>query len=219
VSTLPRPPSGVAVLSLVVLSLTGCGSADGSGEAAGGSARESSFVVVGDSITAGTADPIRGPDVDAADSWVLAAIGEPLTFLGGWATPGATTAGMRDGVERYDAHQLVLMAGTNDLGSSVPWDASEDHLVDIVERVGIDRVVLAAVPPLDPLPAQVVEYNRRLELLADREGWIYVDPWTGVSRNGSFTEGASRDGVHPVPAAAEQAGERLREVLLEGAGN
>ncbi|MGY1719528.1 SGNH/GDSL hydrolase family protein [Blastococcus sp. SYSU DS0552] len=187
----------------------------GGQEASAAPSHDRTFVVVGDSITAGIEEALRGSDVDAPRSWVPAAVGEPLTFLGGWATPGATIEDMREGVTAYQADVLVLMGGTNDLHASVPWDVSERNLREIVEAVGIDEVILAAVPPLNSLPAQAVEHNHRLEELAGRSGWTYVDPWTEVRQDGAYVDGASEDGVHPVPAVADQAGERIREAVLE----
>ena len=53
-----------------------------------------------------------------------------MRFAGGYAVPGATTAVMRDGVGPVDADVLVVMGGTNDVGTEVLAFTSFDELVD-----------------------------------------------------------------------------------------
>lgn len=174
-------------------------------------------VVVGDSITAGI-----GPTDSALHpgdtSWLPGAQGAPLEFAGGWAVPGTTSPQMRDGVTPLDGDVLVLLAGTNDLQWSIPWDVTRDALVQIAATVGTPRTMLVAVPPLDSRPADAVTHNQRAAGLASEQGWEFVDPWTGIAGDGRFAPGTSADGIHPTPAAAAQAGARVREALLAGAG-
>lgn len=175
-----------------------------------------SVVVVGDSITAG-AGPADRAENPGALSWLPSAQGSPLDFRGGWAVPGATTSDMLDNVMAYDADVVVVMGGTNDLTRGIDWSVSRANLVAIAGTVAADRVVLSAIPPLDAMPAAVLDYNRRSAELAALQGWDFTDPWTGVSQGGAFAPGTSTDGVHPTAEAAALAGQAIRAALLDGA--
>jgi lysophospholipase L1-like esterase len=147
---------------------------------------------------------------------VPAAIGPTVDFVGGWAVPGAPTAAMRAGARPVAADVLVLMAGTNDVRLGVDWPETEDNLVAIVETVGIGRVLVSAIPPYDPDPGRSVDFNRRLEKLAADRGWTFLTPWSTFDDDGSWTAGASADGVHPVPSVAAEVGRQLNVVMAEG---
>ena len=190
-------------------SSTGAMSGDGSSTAVS----EIGFVVVGDSLTAGT-EPLDGNRVVGSASWVPAASDPPLTFLGGWAVPGATTAAMLEGVGPMGADVLVLMGGTNDLMRGHDLAETRANLVAIVDEVNAPEVLLCAVGPLDGRAAEVTDYNRQLEALAAESGWTFVDPWGAAWNDGSFVEGASDDGVHPTPEYADRVGREIRAALL-----
>lgn len=173
------------------------------------------FVVIGDSITAGLS-PFNDAEVPGPTSWVPFAEGAPLAFDGGWASAGATTAAMRAGAAVSGADQLVLMGGTNDLLTGLDWTATRANLVDVVAIVGVPDVLLCAIPPLDQQPQARSEFNVRLAELAAEQGWDYVDPWTGVEAAGTFVAAASEDGVHPTPEVAAAVGDQIRGQLLLG---
>ena len=228
-----RRTTSLPALVMAVAVLAGCqgpvsGGEDGSragvsAASAGGPAEivqagVRSMVVVGDSITAG-GESIRGPEVDGELSWIRSAVGPQLTFRGGWATGGATTADMRAAAAPMDADVLVLMGGTNDLVLGRPWEQTREDLLAVADTVGVDEVLLSAVPPHDDLPEAAVELNRQLQGLADEQGWQFVDPWTTASEAGTYRPGASLDGVHPTQRVAEEAGVAIREALLDGAGS
>jgi lysophospholipase L1-like esterase len=177
-----------------------------------------SFVAVGDSLTAG---PVPLPELrfPGSGSWVGTAQGEPLEIRGGWAVPGATTADMLAGVQRQDADVVVVLAGTNDIYYGIPWETRAANIQAIVDTVGARSVLLSAIPPMDGLPVEALDHNGRLAALAQARGWSFVDPWTGVrTANGTFVPGASADGTHPTPAVADEAGRGIRDALLAGAG-
>jgi GDSL-like Lipase/Acylhydrolase family len=190
----------------------------------GSAAGEVDLAVVGDSLTAAgdtitTGTAISDGDARPGDtSWLSGAGGPPLVIEGGWARDGATTADMLRGVAEYDAPVLVVLAGTNDLLQGVPWERTRENLLDIVERAGVDRVVLSAVPPLDRDPQAPVGLNPRLADLAENEGWQFVDPWTDFASDGSFRPGSSADGVHPTSMVAFAVGRTIRQAVLGGAG-
>ncbi|MGY1747109.1 SGNH/GDSL hydrolase family protein [Blastococcus sp. SYSU D00695] len=173
---------------------------------------------MGDSLTAGV-EPLAGTRVPHAWSWLPGAVGEPLDYRGGWAVPGARTDAMLAGTGRVEADVLVVLAGTNDLIGGIPWDTSRDNLREIVERIGVDDVLVVAVPPLDPAPAAAAEYDARLAELATDEGWQYLDPWDEATDGDRWATGASADGVHPTEPVAERAGGRIRSALLDRAAD
>lgn len=182
------------------------------------------MAVVGDSLTAGNGlveqptgladSPQRPTDM----SWLLGVEGAPLVVDGGWAVPGATSVQMDEHVTRYAADVVVIMAGTNDLLKGVAWPDTRRSLLSIVEKAGVDRVVLTAVPPLDAQPTATGPLNDRLAGLAADQGWEFVDPWTDVEQDGVYRPGDSADGVHPVSTVAVAVGRAIRAQLLDGAG-
>ena len=200
----PAPESGPATDPGTSAATTGPGSSDGA-----------TFAVIGDSLTAGTAAPLRGTHVSDPVSWVPAAEQSGPTFVGGWAVPGATTAQMRAGVTGpLDADLLVVMAGTNDVNQDVPWSTSAQDLVSMVQTAAVDTVVVSAIPPYDADPAASVVYNQMLSGLATAQGWTLVDPWTTVDANGAYVAGASPDGVHPAPEVAVTVGATIAAALV-----
>ncbi|WP_166521186.1 SGNH/GDSL hydrolase family protein [Modestobacter roseus] len=225
----------VAVSALLAVALTGCGPAGGLGPGSGAATPPSNspaapstvsapeagaagleVAVVGDSITAGVA-PGDDAESPGGQSWLTGADLPPLELGAGWAVPGASTGEMRDGVRRLDADVLVVMGGTNDLQRDVPWADTRDNIRAIVSTASVDRVVLAAIPPLDVLPDEVVVFNDRLRELAELEGWEFVDPWTDVALEGVYRPGATSDGVHPTQQVAFAVGRELHEALVHGA--
>ncbi|MGR6965937.1 SGNH/GDSL hydrolase family protein [Geodermatophilus sp. URMC 61] len=177
------------------------------------------FVVVGDSITAGATDvsqPLVGDRVQGDASWLPAAEqASGLDLVAGWAVPGATTADMLAGVEptAWTADVLVVMAGTNDLAHGVTWQESAAHIEGIAAAAGAPTVVAVAIAPNDPRPAARNGYNSALADVAGRNGWTYLDPWGEVDAGGVFIPGASPDGVHPTPAVAADVGDRIGRSL------
>ncbi|MGY1693522.1 SGNH/GDSL hydrolase family protein [Geodermatophilus sp. SYSU D00814] len=208
-----------ACLAAVVLAgVVGCG--DGDVPAAAGPPEPVGFAVVGDSITAGLDAPVEGTRVRGTGSWVPAADVAPLEFRGGWAVPGARTADMRAGVRPVEADVLVVLAGTNDVLGGVPWERTREDLLAAVAATGVTRVVLLAVPPIDVAPRAREDLNAHLAALAGERGWTSVDPWTDVATDrGTFTAGASADGVHPTQPVADLVGTRVRTALLDPAGD
>jgi acyl-CoA thioesterase-1 len=225
-----------AVVAVLLAAVAGCGPAadDGrSGTAAPGTSAASrspaptaaapaplrTFVAVGDSITAGATDVSRSLVEDRVQgdaSWLPAAEQTSgVDLVAGWAVPGATTADMLAGVEPTDwtADVVVVMAGTNDLARGVPWQESAAAIEGVVAAAGAPTAVVVAIAPNDPRPAARNGFNAALAELAGRNGWTYLDPWTEVDAGGSFTPGASPDGVHPTPAVAADAGDRIGHAL------
>jgi lysophospholipase L1-like esterase len=174
------------------------------------------FVVVGDSLTAGTS-PVHGDQQPGVGSWIPGAETAPLVYRGGWAVPGATTSDMRAGVVPSKADVVVVLAGTNDLDRGVPWETSRDNLLAIVATSRVDDVVLSTVPPFDQGPQLRDEYNQLLHELAVEQGWHLVDPWVGVDRGGTWAPGTSLDGTHPIPNIAEEVGRSIRTAVLDAA--
>ncbi|RBY77796.1 hypothetical protein DQ238_14115 [Geodermatophilus sp. TF02-6] len=171
------------------------------------------MAAVGDSITQADGDVPAG--VLGPASWLSTAATDGVVFTGGWARAGATTADMLAAVQPVDADVLVVLAGTNDPVHGLPGEQTAADVRGIVERVGVDEVVLCAVPPLDADPAVAVATNAVLEELAGDEGWVYADAMAGIRRDDRFAPGMSADGVHPTGEAAAVIGRSLREAVLE----
>lgn len=175
------------------------------------------MAAVGDSITAADSRDIAG-GVPGPGSWVSYAVGPEVEFVGGWAEWGASIARMADAVtEPFDADVLVILAGTNDVG----WTAPEEidaGLRTIVDRAGVDAVVLSSVPPLDGAVEEAERMNAELEDVAHRHDWTWVDSAAGLRDGGAFAEGMSVDGVHPSDAGARVIGEAIAPAVVEAAG-
>ncbi|RXZ48657.1 SGNH/GDSL hydrolase family protein [Agromyces fucosus] len=174
------------------------------------------FAAVGDSIT--DAD---SPDFAAGDfgdaSWAKYVVDDGFAFAGGWAEWGATTAMMADAVGPVDADVLVVLAGTNDVAFSIPFEDSAANLERIVEVVGIEDVVVVSIPPMDALPAGAEAYNERLHELATDQGWRWVEASAGLrTADGRFADGMSLDGLHPSVEGARVLGEAIASALREG---
>jgi hypothetical protein len=176
-----------------------------------------SFVVVGDSITAGP-DAGDSPRAPGPGSWIPTAEGSGVACAGGWAVPGATTTDMRRGVGSSTADAVVILAGTNDLLEGVSWQTTRANLLAIVGITGVADVVISTIPPLDALPGQRQDFDERLRHLAASQGWRLVDPWVAVDTGGRWAAGASRDGIHPTPDVAADVGLSIRAVLTDGDG-
>jgi lysophospholipase L1-like esterase len=213
----------------VGLMLGGCaGASDGagasggtgvSGPSGGTTARGSGpddvrLAAVGDSIT--EAD---SPDLDGGrlgrESWVHHTVGEGVVFAGGWARWGATTGQMAAGVEPVEADVLVILAGTNDVGSGEPPEETRENLRRIADVVGAPRVVLSAVPPIDAAPELATGLNVELEDLAGDEGWDWVDAPAGLRDGERFAPGMASDGLHPTEFGAQVIGEAVRKAVLD----
>lgn len=171
-----------------------------------------SFAVVGDSITAWSGKE--------SGSWTSYVGTDGVRFSEhGWARNGAPLALMDANTTELDEDVLVILAGTNDLRSSVPFEERLDIVDSIVDKAGIEWVVIASVPPFDPEPTLATEWNAVLREHASEAGYSFVDPWDPVRTSGArFAANATPDGVHPTPDAARQAGERMRAAIIAAEG-
>lgn len=180
-----------------------------------GPQHEVSFAVAGDSITAG-----NSPDIDrgvAGDrSWAYYVDGFGLDLVGGWASPGATTAAIAKGARPIKADVLVVLAGANDVGDGVPFPTTAANLTRIVRTMGIAKVVISSIPPQHPRPQLVPAFNARLRALAGERGWTFVDASARLrTAQGLYRTGLTVDGVHPTPAGARLLGAALRSAVLD----
>jgi lysophospholipase L1-like esterase len=174
------------------------------------------LAAVGDSITQADGDVSAG--VLGPASWLSTAVTGDVVLAGGWARPGATTADMLAAVGPVDADVLVVLAGTNDPGRGLTAARTADNIRGIVERVGVDDVVLSSVPPRDADPAVAVATNEALADLAEDEGWVFVDAAAGVRTGDRFAPGMTTDGLHPSEAGAAAIGTALRRAVREAGG-
>ncbi len=212
-----RAPRAALLAALLALVLACCGPAQRD-EATEPSMAPTSpgamrLAVVGDSITDADSRDLSGGR-PGPGSWVFYAAGGEVAFVGGWAEWGATTAQMAAAARPVPADVLVILAGTNDAGSGVPFAQTAAHLVAVADAVGAQRVVLSAVPPIDAAPEVATELNARLSGLARDHGWEWVDAAAGLRDGDRFAPGMSTDGLHPTRAGARVIGGAVRDALL-----
>jgi lysophospholipase L1-like esterase len=166
---------------------------------------------VGDSVTEGNSNDFSEGDIGDL-SWVHW-LGDGYTFAGGWADSGAPTSSMADSVTAYDADVLVIVAGTNDAGNGVPFEETTTNLDTIVDKSGIDEVVVTSIPPHDDLPGVSEEFNDELRQLAADRGWVFADAYPKIAAAGRYLDGFTADGVHPTVPASQKIAEAIREAL------
>lgn len=172
------------------------------------------MAVVGDSISHGDSADFGGGALGDF-SWVRWAVDDRLTFVGGWAVPGALTEAMAQNAQPYDADVLVILAGTNDLAFGVAPDQTAAHLVQIAESSGVARLVLVGIPPNDFGADAVTQYNAALQRLATERGWEFADAAGALrTEHNTYREGLTWDGVHPTVEGARLLGEAIRTHIL-----
>ncbi|MDD9208145.1 SGNH/GDSL hydrolase family protein [Georgenia sp. 10Sc9-8] len=204
----------VACLCCALLALGGCGSPGGarpSPEPPGSTALR--IAAVGDSITDANSPDFAGGEL-GEESWVSHAVGDGVAFAGGWAQWGATTAQMAAGAQPVDADVLVVLAGTNDVTAGIPFDETAANIAEIAATVDAPRVLISAVPPIDPDPALATELNANLEALAVAREWEFVDAPAEAREGDRFAPGMSEDGVHPTAQGARVIGAAVRAALV-----
>ncbi|WP_458111744.1 SGNH/GDSL hydrolase family protein [Arthrobacter sp. R1-13] len=171
------------------------------------------FAAIGDSITeANSSDFLVGKI--GSRSWV-SHVGPGARFAGGWALSGARSAAMAENASDVEADVLVILAGTNDVYNGVPFEQSAGNLVRVAEKVGAQKVLVSAIPPIDIEPGLATRFNQQLKQFALSRGWVFVDPMAGVRQGDRFAPGMTTDGVHPTEAAAQVIGEALGKAIAE----
>ena len=171
------------------------------------------FAAVGDSITeANSSDFLAGKI--GSRSWV-SHVGPEATFAGGWALSGARSSAMAENARDVEADVLVILAGTNDVFNDVPFEQSAGNLVRVAEKVGTEKVLISAIPPIDFEPELATRFNQELKQFAMSRGWVFVDPMTGIREDDRFAGGMTTDGVHPTEAAAQAIGTALGNAITE----
>jgi lysophospholipase L1-like esterase len=179
-------------------------------------AAPTTIAVVGDSLTAGGSLDFSGGEYDRS-TWVTQVLDDDIVLSGGWAIGGATTASMRAAVEPVDPDVLVIMAGTNDIGTGVPFQASKDNMDAIVRIVGGSHVIISAIPPYNPSPAAADDYNTNMAVYASSMGWTWVDPTADLRSGSVYKDGMSVDGVHPTAEGQTAMAEVLKNAIEDAA--
>lgn len=203
-----------AILAALCLTLAACTWAPRAEVSAEPPASAIRLAAIGDSITDADSADLVGGDI-GEQSWVGYATGPDITFVGGWAEWGATTAQMASATQHaLDADVLVILAGTNDVNAT-PFDQIGANIRQIVASADVESVVLSSVPPIDYSPGRTEELNAYLEGLAGDEGWTWVDASAGLREGRRFATGMSYDGIHPTAEGARVIGEAIRAAILE----
>ena len=202
---------------LLVLLLGGC--AVSPPAATGSEPTAVRFAVAGDSLTSWTNVSFPNPDGDFDErTWLHWALESPeLELLGGYAHPGARSGGIIEAIGPVDAEVLVVMAGTNDIGRA-PAPEVLDNIEGIVAIVGAETVIVCAIPPRVDLIEEAAELNAGLEARAGDQGWIFIDPWvTARDATGSWSPGATTDGIHTTPESARAASDVITAAMRSAA--
>lgn len=131
--------------------------------------------------------------------------------LGGGCAP---TVAMAENAKPVQAEVLVILAGTNDVANDVPFHRTAENVARVVQRVGVSKVVVSAIPPLDFEPETPARFNSEVKTYAVAQGWTFVDPMAGVREGDRFAPGMTTDGVHPTEAAARAIGTALGTAIV-----
>ncbi|MGC5780665.1 SGNH/GDSL hydrolase family protein [Methylobacterium sp. NFXW15] len=171
--------------------------------------------------------PLIQQDLDAAEPGFVLVLGDSHAEflcghpLGPWPVVNGGVGGI--GIGGYAARLpelrvpcragvAVMILGSNDLSVRVRplspegigrFEAAALSLMRWL-RTQADRVVVLALPPMDPIPGQereaaaVEDYSARLERLASENGCGFADPFSDLreGRSGLARPGALGDGVH-----------------------
>jgi lysophospholipase L1-like esterase len=169
------------------------------------------IAIFGDSISeAGSPDFTSGRF--GALSWA-SYLGEDFSFAGGWAKVGARTSDMLAYAKPLTADVLVVIAGTNDYRTGVPFNETAENLDRMVATAGVGRVIVSSVPPNDFDPAAATALNERLAAHVRERGWTFFDAMSGLRSGDRFAAGMTSDGVHPSEAGAQIIGATLSEAI------
>jgi lysophospholipase L1-like esterase len=167
--------------------------------------------IFGDSIS-----EANSPDFNngkfGSTSWV-SHLGEGFAFTGGWAKSGARTSDMLAYAKPLTADVLVVIAGTNDYATGVPFSETAENLDKILATAGVQRVIVSAVPPNDFDPVAATAFNERLTAHVRARGWVFIDAMSGLRSGDRFASGMTSDGVHPSEAGAKIIGTALSEAI------
>lgn len=178
---------------------------------ASATSKPDTFAAVGDSITEANSSHFSAGKIGSR-SWV-SHVGPGATFAGGWALSGARSAAMAENARDVEAEVLVILAGTNDVFNNVPFEQSAGNLVRIAQKVGAEKVLVSAIPPIDFEPELASRFNQQLKQFAMSRGWVFVDSMAGVREGDRFALGMTTDGVHPTEAAAQVIGKNLGQAI------
>ena len=172
------------------------------------------FAAFGDSITR---FETNGGDTA---SWTHQVPVEGLTFAGGYAKDGGTSTQVLAGAGRLDADAAVCLVGVNDIYQqatygTLPLATTLANIEALEAKVNADNFLLCKLAPYDLHPGPTATMNLALAALAADRGWPLLDPF-GAYRTaaGTWSPGASYDGVHPNAPAQASAAALIRAAIL-----
>lgn len=162
-------------------------------------ANPTTFVYAGDSLTA------------QSNSWLYQNTNASFVSQGGFARSGATSGTVLNGLNQttFPTGQdvAVIEVGSNDVNQQVPTDDLIANIDAIQKRLAAKHTVVIALPPANAAAPSNYGTNRQVEnsnvnpVLAAHtmaKGWLWADPYAIVRNgDGTYTAGATDDGVHP----------------------
>jgi lysophospholipase L1-like esterase len=174
--------------------------------------------VVGDSTTEANSPQFAVGRI-GNESWAWTLRENAGAVIRGWAVAGATSEDMAYGVSPHDADVVVIMAGTNDIRTGMPFERTSVHLDGIVQTLSVPRVIACSIVPWSVNPAASTDFNARLAALSAPYDWEFVDCAAPVrARAGGWLPGMSDDGIHPNGVGARRIGQAVAVALRASAG-
>lgn len=136
-------------------------------------------------------------------------------IVGGYAHATYTSGQIAANVQPVpDAQVLVIHVSTNDepLGTALTQIGA--NVEQIAAVVGVEHVVLSAVPPRVGFETVATNQNALLRDVARSHGWTFVDPWAAFrTADGGWLTAASPDGIHPSPSTASAAASLIQSAV------
>lgn len=160
-------------------------------------------VMIGNSITHFWGGEPTGPSQNGQDTWE--AVMRPAGFhnLGyGWdKIENALWRVYHDELDGYDAKQVVLAIGTNNLAFNKDGEIVEGLrflLTAIRERQPQAKIKVIGLLPRREMEGRVKYLNRLIREMALSEKVLYLDPGVNLlEKNGKIEESLFLDGLHP----------------------
>ena len=160
-------------------------------------------VILGNSITHFWGGEPQGPVVNGKTSWEKYMRPAGFHNLGyGWdRIENLIWRIYHDELDGYNAEQVVVMIGTNNIGIH-----SDDEIMEgfrflfplLKERQPKAKIKIIGILPRRGMEAHVNDLNVRIQALAEQSSFIYKNPGKNLlQKDGKIDESLFTDGLHP----------------------
>lgn len=172
------------------------------------------FAIHGDSMMTATSFPHTAAAKSKGQLRV-----EKRTNTAGYTSAQVNTALQASGVDsRSDV--ILWMEGANDAAGAVTNASHISTFTTIGDYIAAGGKIpfLAVSPPSNvstTIQGRLEAYAIREILLAEKKGWVCVNPWEmHTITGGAWTSGASDDGIHPTNKVQGSAGEYMWDCVI-----